>query len=91
MGDQRNRITGLCKQAIEKVDEAIAKHEAGEPADLSISMLHKVRIELETMSVEMSSSKFKPSYPRFVMDWPDEHGLIAYLVEVSYQYSRLTK
>jgi hypothetical protein len=83
------KIAGLCDAAITKVDDAIASHERGEPADLSIPMLQKVKTELVKMRENLKPSVFKPSYPRFVLDWPDEHGLVAYLSEVAYQYSRI--
>jgi hypothetical protein len=51
-----------------EVDAAIAAHERKEAAPFSAVMLKKVRSELNYMR---ESGAFVPSYPRFVLDWPD--------------------
>ena len=86
---KQDNIKGLCEAAILKVEAAINAHEKGEPADLSIPFLKNVRGELTKMSETLKPSNFKPSYPKFMMDWADEHGLVKYLSEVAYQYGRL--
>ena len=83
-------IKQLCSQAIERVDIAIEKHKKGEPADLNISMLLKVRNELVKMQSATDKSKYSPTYGRFILDWPDEYGLINYLLGVSYEYKKRT-
>jgi hypothetical protein len=89
MSDKTSRVEGLCRSAIERVDKAISQHEDGQPADLSLPLLTKVRDELEKMLEALSPSKYRPTYGRFILDWPDEHGLVGYLTEVGYQYGRL--
>ena len=84
-----NRVKNLCAGAITRIDEAIEDHKQGKPADLSELMLVKVRAELEKMQSILKPSQYKPSYPRYVLDWEDKHGLVNYLIEVSYQYSML--
>lgn len=87
--DSKLKVTSLCEEAIEKINDAIEKHSRGEPADLSISMLKKIKVEVEKMKEELKPSIFKPTYTRFVMDWPDEHGLVGFLTELAYQYGRI--
>ena len=86
---KQDNVKILCESAILKVEEAIKTHNEGNPADLSVPLLQNVKSELTRMTEVLQPSKFKPSYPRFIMDWPDEYGLVSYLSEVAYQYGRL--
>ena len=81
----------LCDKAIQRVDLAIAKHEKGEPEDLSVPLLAIVRRELESMREARDMGKFCPGYGRFILDWPDEHGLVDFLLEVEYEYKRQSR
>ena len=42
------------------------------------------------MEGAMDKAVFRPSYGRFLLDWPDEHGLVKYLLGVSQDYERWT-
>ena len=89
MADKKEEVRQLCADAIERVDRAIDNHRKGEPEDLSITILAKVRLELVKMREALSPVIFQPSFGRFVLDWPDRHGLIQQLTQVSYEYGRL--
>jgi hypothetical protein len=78
-----------CLAAIARIDLAILNHQQNKAEDLSIPMLRKVREELIQMKTVLSPSVFRPSYGRFILDWPDEHGLVRQLSDVGYQYERL--
>ncbi|MGG4610625.1 hypothetical protein [Providencia sp. Me31A] len=41
----------------------------------------------EMIRVEVPQ-EYKPSYPRFIMDWPDETGLISALIDADYKKIR---
>jgi len=89
MSDKKEQFRNLCAEAIERVDHAIDNHRKGQPDDLSIALLAKVRLELVNMKEALSPAIFMPSFGRFVLDWPDKHGLIQLLAQVSYEYGRL--
>lgn len=74
--------------ALGAVDAAIAAHTAGSDAPLSLTILARVRSELEKMREHTNSKRYLPTFPRFVMDWPDETGLVKLLVDVAYEYGR---
>lgn len=76
-------------EALDAVEAAIKAHSVGaDDAPLSVTMLTRVRSELEKMREQMSSRDYSPTYPRFVMDWPDESGLVKLLIDVAYEYGR---
>jgi hypothetical protein len=81
----------LLRDALQKVIEAISRHERNETAPLSIQALMQVRKELEEMIKVMDPKGYMPGYPRFILDWPDEDGLIEELVDVAYQYGKIRK
>jgi hypothetical protein len=89
MKDRVSRVKGLCADAIKRVDQAIDNHSQGKAEDLSIPMLNRIQQELKQMEISLSPPKFKPTYGRFILDWPDEHGLIKMLSEVACEYGRL--
>jgi hypothetical protein len=89
MNDKKLTMEQECQVAIDRVDVAIRNHEQNRPEDLSIPMLRKVREELVQMKAALSPSVFRPTYGRFVLDWPDKHGLIRLLSDLEYQYERL--
>lgn len=84
------RAALTCVRALERVDEAIANHGANSPEDLSVKVLRRVKDELEQMVTVLDSTKYKPSYGKFILDWPDEHGLIDVLLGASQDYQRWT-
>ena len=86
---KKEQVQVLIDAAIAMVDEAVAAHERGEPADLSVSMLLKVRTELERMAMAMSPKIFRLGFGRFFLEWPDEHGLVKRLMEAEYHYERM--
>lgn len=71
------------ERAIAAVDAAIEEHHSGsESAPFSSKILASVRRELERMAM---SPGFQPTYPRFVLDWPDAAGPLGkQLLEISY-------
>lgn len=75
--------------ALDEVAGALAKHNQGAPAPLSSALLAQVLKELETMQQVMNPAAFKPGYPRFLLDWPDETGLAERLSELAYAYGKL--
>ena len=89
MNEKSTQVQLLCQSVLERVDLAIRNHEKSIPDDLSIPMLTKIRQELLQMKAALTPSSFRPSYPRFLLDWPDEHGLIAQLSKIAYDYDRL--
>lgn len=89
MNNTKLAIEQQCQAAIDRIDLATHNHEENKPEDLSIPLLRKVREELVQMKMALSPSVFCPSYGRFVLDWPDEHGLIRQLSDVYYEYERL--
>lgn len=84
----KEKLKLLCEQASKKVDAAIAAHQGGKPADLSVPLLTKVKSELGQMSSALSSDTYRPAFGRIILEWPDEHGLVKFLLEVEYQYNR---
>jgi hypothetical protein len=89
MNDKKSSIEQQCRAAIDRVDLAMLNHEKNKPEDLSLPLLGKVKEELIQMKTALSPAVFRPSYGRFVLDWPDEHGLVRLLSDVGYQYERL--
>lgn len=83
-------MSELIDQALADVDDAISGHRRGDPtAPFSAKFLASVRTDLERMT---ASPQYLPSYPRFVLDWPDMSGpLGSLLMKVSDTRYRLTK
>lgn len=81
----------LLEHSVEKVTYAISRHERNENAPLSRQVLLQIKKELEEMIRVMDPKIYKPSYPRFILDWPDEKGLIEELIDVAYQYNNLKR
>ena len=52
-------------------------------------MLFNIKLELEKMLAVLNKSKYLPSYPRFLLDYP-ENDLINFLLDVSYKYKKMT-
>lgn len=77
-------------EAIAKVETEIMNFKSGDNEyELSKSFLINVKSELEEMNKFNDKSKYQPSYPRFLLDYP-ETDLINYLIEVSYLYKQYT-
>lgn len=76
---------------LQSVEDAIELHKNGKNAPLSIDVLNKVKSELTEMIRVMDPQEYKPSYPRFIMDWPDETGLISALIDADYNYKKIRK
>ena len=83
-------VKGLCHRAIERVDLAIINHQKGNPEDLNIAILNRVRNDLLQMSKVLNKDCFQASYGRFLVDWPDEHGLVELLLQVFQNYRNWT-
>lgn len=81
----------LLNEVIKKVDEAINQHERNEVAPLSFQALMQVKKELKEMKRVMDPKVYMPGYPRFILDWPDEDGLIDELINISYLYGKIRK
>ncbi len=86
MTPEQTLIHQLCLQAIERVELAIARHKRGQDEDLSVPVLENVRQELTVMAEMLDVEQFDPGFPRFILDWPDEHGLIQYLIGIASRY-----
>ncbi len=78
----------LISIAIEKIIDAIERHERNEMAPLSIKLLLQTKKELEVMIQEMNPDFYMPQYPRFILDWPDDEGLVEELINIAYQYGK---
>ena len=85
----RERFLARLDTMLRRVDLAIDNHRQGISDDLSIPLLMNVRRELIQMRPMLSPEAFTPGYGRFVLDWPDDHGLVGELLEVAYEYKRL--
>lgn len=81
----------LLNEVIKKIDDAINRHERSEIAPLSFQALKQVKKELEEMKKVMDPKMYMPGYPRFILDWPDEDGLIDELINISYLYGKIRK
>jgi len=79
----------LLNEVIKKIDDAINRHERSEVAHLSFQALMQVKDELEEMKKVMDPKMYMPGYPRFILDWPGEDGLIAELINISYLYGKI--
>jgi hypothetical protein len=86
-----NFVDKQLSETMDRVRQAIASHERGEKAPLSLALLRKVQAEVELMKQHLDPKVFKPSYPRFVLDWPDETGLVKLLVDVAYAYEKIKR
>lgn len=74
------------QEAARAVRAAIQQHERGDRhAPLSKRVLGQVLAELEEME---RSPTFEPKYPRFVLDWPDETGLVKQLIVAAHLHRR---
>jgi hypothetical protein len=82
-------IIAMIEEAIDAVEKSIVAHKSGVQAPLSLTMLLRVRAELENMRKHLSPKSYAPSYQRFVMDWPDETGLVKKLMSVAYEYNKV--
>ncbi|WP_313104824.1 hypothetical protein [Pseudescherichia vulneris] len=81
----------LISIAIEKIINAIERHELNEIAPLSIELFLQTKKELEVMIQEMNPDFYMPQYPRFILDWPDDEGFIEELINIAYQYGKIKK
>ena len=89
MTERRSRIAVECQIMLDRLDQAAKNHDDGVPEDLSPAMLAKIMDEVQQMLEALSNKQFKPSFGRFVLDWPDEHGLVDGLLKLLESYSRL--
>jgi len=53
--------------------------------------LVKIKKELEEILRVMDPNFYMPGYSRYILDWPDDDGLIEELINVSYQYGKIKK
>lgn len=82
-------IDVLMNDALDKTRAAIELHKGGANAALSLPMLEKIYAELEKMRSVSDPKLFKPNYPRFLLDWPDNTGLKILLMNVAYKYGKM--
>ncbi|BFI43929.1 hypothetical protein KD5_03570 [Yersinia pseudotuberculosis] len=87
----KNLDKNFLTETLQLVLDAIELHKNKMPAPLSIDVLNSVRKELEEMIKVMDPQIYTPSYPRFIIDWPDDTGLIEKLVDVDYYYKKIKK
>lgn len=81
----------ILNESLSKIDDAVNRNERNEKAPISISALIEVKKELEEMKRVMDPKIYMPGYPRFILDWPDEDGLVDELVNISYLYAKIRK
>jgi len=89
MSNQKDLVKIDCEAAIKRLTFAKENHEKKLPEDLSIEMIDRILFEVQTMTETLSPQVFRPTFGKFILDWPDEHGLISLLSELSYRYERL--
>ena len=76
-------------EALEKIEEEISDYDI-KNCNLPKSALINIKLELEKMYEVMDQSKYKPSYPRFLLDYP-ETEFTNYIIEVAYLYEKRYK
>lgn len=84
-------MTDFFRKTLAAVEAAIVLHENEEPAPFSIHFLMNTKNELEKMISIMDPRIYKPTYPRFVIDWPESSTLAEHLLEASYYYGKIKK
>jgi len=86
-------IKNMLNSAHKEVLSAIDLHKNGKKSSLSMSILINVKKELENMMEAMDPKIYVPSYPRFILDWPEEDktGIVDCLIDASYRYKRMKK
>lgn len=83
-------VTVKIDDALSAVRKFITAHQQGNKnAPLSLVILTRVQGELESMKRDVPLFNYTPTYPRFVMDWPDDTGLVKQLIDVAYDYKKL--
>lgn len=82
---------GQINNTLDKVIDAMNKYKYGEVAPLSPQVLIKVKTELEEKIKVMDPKIYMPGYPRFILDWPDDDGLLEALLNTAYQYGEIRK
>ncbi|MBF1477775.1 hypothetical protein [Prevotella pallens] len=84
-------IDKLITEALDKVNKEIEKSRIGKDTDreLPIAMLLNIKLELTKMLGILDKTKYHPSYPRFLLDYPDTK-LADILLDVSYKYKKMT-
>lgn len=86
--NNNEKTIAVCEEAIARVRKAIDNHRSGKPECLDIPALQQVMVELIKMVKTLDSKKYSPSYGRFLLDWPDNNGLVDYLLDVSHKYKK---
>ncbi|WP_315281102.1 hypothetical protein [Prevotella pallens] len=84
-------IDKLITEALDKVNKEIENSRIGKDTDreLPIAMLLNIKLELTKMLEILDKTKYQPSYPRFLLDYPD-NKLADILLNVSYKYKKMT-
>lgn len=84
-------IDRLITEALEKVNKEIENSRIGKDTDreLPMAMLLNIKLELTKMLEILDKTKYQPSYPRFLLDYPDAK-LADILLNVSYKYKKMT-
>lgn len=84
-------IDKLITEALDKVNKEIENSRIGKDTDgeLPIAMLLNIKLELTKMLEILDKTKYQPSYPRFLLDYPYTK-LADILLDVSYKYKKMT-
>ena len=84
-------IDKLITEALDKVNKEIENSRIGKDTDgeLPIAMLLNIKLELTKMLEILDKTKYQPSYPRFLLDYPGTK-LADILLDVSYKYKKMT-
>ena len=88
--EKYKKIFNLCGQAISQLDKAISNRDKSNSEEISLDVLLSIKKEIVKMQNVLDSSKYMPTYGRFLVDYPDESGLVDFLLRVSQEYKKRT-
>ena len=88
--NKKEILINKCQEAIYKIEDSLLKSEIEfTNSSLPKSVLVNVKNEILTMISILDKRKYKPNYPRFILDYP-ESELQNLLIDVSYLYNKNT-
>ncbi len=88
MSDRVDKVQAMCDEALSRIDSALAMPSG--PSSLTTPMLRQIRSEVAEMKEALDPKVFSPGYGRPLLDWPASDELIDLLIELKYQYDRLS-
>ena len=69
----------------------INKHSINKQGEYNMNILMNCLDEIQKMSNIRDSSKYQPSYPKFILDWPEHSELGEKLLKIVNYYERLPR